>query len=66
MESTPGYNPPDYKKQRRRPLTKRIRKGAYKRKETKRKETKCSNCSGTKHNACTCRNALKNTQRQRA
>lgn len=61
MESTPGYGPPDYQKQRGRPLTKRIRKGAY-----KRKETKCSNCGGTKHNARTCRNAPKNTQRQRA
>ena len=61
MEFTPGYDPPDYQKQRGRPQTKRIRKGAY-----KRKETKCGNCGGTKHNAHTCRNAPKNTRRQRA
>jgi hypothetical protein len=61
MEYTPGCDPPEYKKQRGRPPTKRIRKGAY-----RRKETKCGNCGGTKHNACTCRNALKNTQRERA
>jgi hypothetical protein len=60
LESTSGCEPPEYKKQPGRPKTKRIRKGAF-----KRKETKCGTCGGTKHNACTCRNAPKHTRRQR-
>jgi hypothetical protein len=38
----------------------RFRKGAW-----KRKETKCRNCGGTKHNSRTCKNAPTSTRRQR-
>jgi hypothetical protein len=44
--------PPEFKKQRGRPLTKRIRKGAW-----KRKTMHCSNCHGTDHNIRKCRHA---------
>jgi len=50
LESASGVLPPVFKKQRGRPTTKRIRKGAR-----KRKEKKCSKCHGTGHNIRKCR-----------
>jgi hypothetical protein len=54
--------PPVYKKQRGRPKTIQIRKGAY-----KRKETRCSNCGKARHNVRRCPNApAVNSRQQRA
>jgi SWIM zinc finger len=50
--SKDGVFPPAFKKLRGRPLTKRIRKGAL-----KRKTLHCSNCNGTNHNIRKCRHA---------
>lgn len=52
LASTDDVLPPKFKKQRGRPPTKRIRKGAW-----KRKELHCSSCKGTGHNIRKCRHA---------
>ena len=58
----PDILPPIAKKQRGRPKTKRIRKGAW-----KRKETHCSNCNEPAQNIRKCPNALAlNGRQQRA
>jgi hypothetical protein len=49
LPSEPGILPPVAKKQRGRPKTKRIRKGAY-----TRKEQHCRNCNAVDHNAQRC------------
>jgi hypothetical protein len=49
LPSKAGILPPVFKNQRGRPTTKRIRKGAW-----KRKETKCSKCQGVGHNIRKC------------
>lgn len=62
LASTSNVLPPVFKKQRGRPTTKRIRKGDW-----KRKETKCSKCKGTGHNIRKCRFAPAiNGRQQRA
>jgi cytochrome c553 len=62
LPSEDGVLPPVYQKQRGRPPTKRIRKGAW-----KRKATHCSNCHGTDHNIRKCRHApALNGRQQRA
>ena len=62
MPSNNEVLPPEFKKQRGRPLTKRIRKGAW-----KRKTMHCSNCHGTDHNIWKCRHApALNGRQQRA
>jgi hypothetical protein len=61
LASDSGILPPVFKKQRGRPKTKRIRKGAW-----KKKATLCSNCQGTGHNRRTCRFAPAHSRRQRA
>jgi hypothetical protein len=50
LDSDPNIQPPIFKKHRGRPRTKRIRKGAL-----RRKATKCSNCQNTGHSKRTCR-----------
>jgi hypothetical protein len=61
LSSTKGVLPPEFKKQRGRPLTKRIRKGAW-----KRGALHCSNCNGTGHNIQKCRHTpALNGQQQR-
>ena len=52
LNAKKGILPPIAKKQRSRPKTKRIRKGAY-----KRKETHCRNCKETGHNIRCCPHA---------
>lgn len=62
LSSKLGLLPPVFKNQRGRPKTKRIRKGAW-----KRKGLHCSNCQGVDHNRRTCRFApALNGRRQRA
>jgi hypothetical protein len=62
LKLTPGYFPPEHKKQPGRPRTKRIRKGA-----SKRKAVTCGNCGQKgQHNKRTCRSAPKNTRQERA
>ncbi len=62
LASTDDVLLPKFKKQRGRPLTKRIRNGAW-----KRKELHCSNCKGTGHNIRKCRYAPAwNGRQQRA
>ena len=62
LPSTLGILPLVYKRQRGRPKTKRIRKGAW-----KRKTTRCGNCHGTGHNSQSCRHApATNIRRERA
>jgi len=50
LESTTRYLPLVFQKQRGKPTTKRIRKGAW-----KRKKTKCSKCHGFNHNIRKCK-----------
>jgi hypothetical protein len=52
LESTTGIQPPQFKKLRGRPKTKRIRKGAW-----KRKQFHCKNCQELGHNSRTCQGA---------
>lgn len=59
LPSTPNILPPVFKKQRGRPLAKRIRKGSQ-----KRKERKCSKCYGLGHNVQKCRFAPAINKRQ--
>ena len=60
--STPEILPPVFEKQRGRPASKRIRKGAW-----KRKARKCSKCQGLGHNIRKCRFApAVNGRQQRA
>jgi hypothetical protein len=61
LASDLGIFPLVFKKQRGRPKTKRIWKGAW-----KKKATLCSNCQGTGHNRRTCRFAPAHSRRQRA
>ena len=62
LKSTSTVLPLVFKKQRGRPITKRLRKGAL-----KRKETKCSKCHIVGHNKRKCRFALAiNGRQQRA
>ena len=62
LPSEDGVLPPVFQKQRGRPPTKRIRKGAW-----KRKTMHCSNCHGTDHNIRKCRHApALNGRQQRA
>jgi hypothetical protein len=62
LASTPGFFPPVFKNQRGRPITKRFRRGVY-----KRKEKKCSKCHGRGHNIRKCRFAPTiNGRQQRA
>jgi hypothetical protein len=62
LPSSIGCYPPEYKKQPGRPRTKRIRKGA-----SKRKPTTCGNCGQKgQHNKRTCRSAPKHTRQERA
>src|ERR1035437_1523666 len=62
LNAKKGILPPIAKKQRSRPKTKRIRKGAY-----KRKETHCRNCKETGHNIRCCPHApAPNGRQQRA
>jgi hypothetical protein len=62
LKPTPGCLPPEYKKQPGRPRTKRIRKGA-----SKRKPMTCSNCSQKgQHNKRSYRSAPKKTRQERA
>jgi len=58
----PIIQPPILKKQAGRPKTKRIRKGAW-----KRKQTRCSTCLDWGHNKGTCRNQpISSGRRERA
>jgi SWIM zinc finger len=59
LASTSGFLPPVFKNQRGRPTTKRIQKGAW-----KRKEKKCSKCHGTGHDIQKCRFAPAINERQ--
>ena len=62
LPSNPKILPPIAKKQRGRPKTKRIRKGAW-----KRKETHCRNCGETSYNSAGCQSApASNGRQQRA
>jgi len=62
LPSDNGVLPPEFKKQRGKPLTKRIRKGAQ-----KQKTMHCSNCYKTDHNIRKCRHApVLHRQQQRA
>ena len=62
LESDPNIHPPIIKKQRGRPKTKRIRKGAY-----KRKPKQCSICKEFGHDKRSCRKQpIANGRRQRA
>jgi hypothetical protein len=62
LEPDNAILPPVFRKQRGRPKTKHIRKGAW-----RRKAIQCSTCLSTGHNSRTCRLALVvNGRRQRA